>query len=554
MHADWKRLISAKSQSFIENLFTHPKSARMSARLLHIFVFLAMLLAGQTAAFASKPAPAYPAATPEAETQYAAFPKPTATYNDADKPMAEKIQSRAQSTPFNLIVTILFACAILHTFLAPAISAWARRVEHAHHEEQAAKRAQTGEKHRDEVSFKATMLEFLGEVEVVFALWAVPVFAVAIYYYSWQDMISFVNLDSTFVEPMFVFVIMAIAASRPVVKFAEHALSFLAAAGKGTPTAWWLAILIVGPLMGSLITEPAAMTISALILSRKIYELKPGKTFKYATLGLLFVNVSVGGVLTNFAAPPVLMVAGPDRWNWSSLFMLKTFGSHAVMAILINTTIYFLIFRKQLADMNVKALAEKEKEKHSKAEMGWVDNDVKVPGWITISHLLFLLWTVVTAHYPALFIGGFLFFMGIVQATGHHQSKLNFRGPLMVGFFLAGLVIHGRLQSWWLEPVLSSGLGDWSMHLGAATLTAFNDNALITFLASQVEHLSDGAKYAIMSGAVAGGGLTVIANAPNPAGQALLKRYFPDGISPLGLLLGAIAPTIVVVLVFMLVR
>jgi len=246
----------------------------------------------------------------------------------------------------------------------------------------------------------------------------------------------------------------------------------------------------------------------------------------------------------------VLMVAGPDRWNWSSLFMLKTFGSHAILAVLVNTTLYFLIFRKELAALAVKA----EQEKSQKPAIAWVDKHAPVPALLTILHLAFLAWTVVTAHYPAFFIGGFLFFLGLQQATGHHQSKLNLRGPLMVGFFLAGLVIHGRLQAWWLEPVLSAGLGDWPLHLGAAGLTAFNDNALITFLASQVHGLSESAKYAIMSGAVAGGGLTVIANAPNPAGQSLLKRYFPNGVSPLGLFLGALVPTVMVVLIFMLIR
>ena len=72
--------------------------------------------------------------------------------------------------------------------------------------------------------------------------------------------------------------------------------------------------MTIAPILGSFITEPAAMTIGALLLAKKIYKHKPKATFAYATLGLLFVNVSVGGTLTHFAAPPVLMVA--STWSW----------------------------------------------------------------------------------------------------------------------------------------------------------------------------------------------------------------------------------------------
>ena len=95
-------------------------------------------------------------------------------------------------------------------------------------------------------------------------------------------------------------------------------------------------------------------------------------------------------------------------------------------------------------------------------------------------------------------------------------------------------------------------LGQWPLMLGATVLTGFNDNALITFLASQVPGLLDPQKFAIMAGAIAGGGLTVIANAPNPAGQGILKGYFGGTVNPLGLLLAALVPTALVVAAFML--
>jgi hypothetical protein len=124
--------------------------------------------------------------------------------------------------------------------------------------------------------------------------------------------------------------------------------------------------------------------------------------------------------------------------------------------------------------------------------------------------------------------------------------------PLLVGFFLGGLVVHGGLQGWWIQPFLGS-LTEEPLFFGSALLTAFNDNALITYLATLVPNLSDPLKIAVVQGAVAGGGLTVIANAPNPAGQALLSRYFGGAIAPAGLLLGALLPTAVSIVFFRLI-
>ena len=161
-------------------------------------------------------------------------------------------------------------------------------------------------------------------------------------------------------------------------------------------------------------------------------------------------------------------------------------------------------------------------------------------------------WTVLNAHYPALFVAGFLFFLGFARATAAYQSMLDIKTPLLVGFFLAGLVLHGGLQGWWIAPVLSS-LDETPLFWGATVLTAFNDNALITYLATLVPNLDESFKIAVVEGAVTGGGLTVIANAPNPAGQALLGRFFNGPINPLRLFLAAAIPTLVAAAAFRLV-
>jgi hypothetical protein len=256
------------------------------------------------------------------------------------------------------------------------------------------------------------------------------------------------------------------------------------------------------------------------------------RKFKYATLGVLFVNISIGGTLTHFAAPPVLMVAG--KWNWGIEFMISHIGWKSVVAILINTNVTAWIFRKELTGKLVI------KEKHE----AWM----KPTWWMTLVSLIFLGLTVYTAHHMVFFLGIFLFFLGFAQVTIEFQDKLKLTESLLVGFFLGGLVTLGSMQAWWISPLLES-LGNITLFYGAAGLTAITDNAALTYLGSLVEGLSDPKKYYLVAGAVAGGGLTVIANAPNPAGFGILKHSFgEDGINPMKLFLGALAPTIVALL------
>jgi hypothetical protein len=202
---------------------------------------------------------------------------------------------------------------------------------------------------------------------------------------------------------------------------------------------------------------------------------------------------------------------------------------------------YFTLFRKELRQLDAAALKLDESTAKTKT---W-----PIPGWIIAVQIAFMAFVVWRAHDPALFIGAFLFFLAFAQATAHHQGSFSLKPALLVGFFLAGLVNHGGLQGWWIQPVLSS-LGEVPLFAGATILTAFNDNALITYLATLVPDFSDNLKYAVVAGAVTGGGLTVIANAPNPAGQSILGKYFEDGVSPLSLFLWAVLPTLVMCVCF----
>jgi hypothetical protein len=479
------------------------------------------------------------AAAPSADLP--AFPPPLSSYGDnSSMGLWTVLVNRVQAEPFNLIATIIFLLAIVHTFLAPKILKLSHRIQHRHEEERRKEREKTGV-HDDgpdpfHQSVPAAMLHFLGEVEAVFGLWVIPL-AVAITLVKGSAVMrTYIDQTVTYTEPLFVVVIMAIAASRPVVQAAVRVLRLVAG---DSPTRWWFVLLTIGPLLGSFITEPAAMTICAVLLGREFYRLAPSNRFMYATLGLLFVNVSVGGALTNFAAPPVLMVAA--KWNWSSYYMFTQFGDRAIGGIIVSNIVYYLIFRKEFVQMSRvdRKLPEHESE-----------NEDTVPLWITAVHVFFLAWTVFFAHEPALFIGGFLFFIGFTMATTAYQDEMNMKSPMLVGFFLAGLVVHGGLQGWWIEPVLSR-LGEYPLLIGATILTAFNDNAAITYLATLVPNFEDHLKDAVVSGAICGGGLTVIANAPNPAGQSILQKFFPGGmIAPGGLFLAALGPTVVMMIFF----
>lgn len=469
----------------------------------------------------------------------ALIPRPLESYADpAGGSIAQILADRAAAEPFNIIATVLFVLAIIHTFAAPFFARLAHRVQHEHNLRQ----KESGKEPTPDIW--AEVLHFLGEVEVVFGMWAIVLLLVMVAFFNWETATHYFNDTVNYTEPMFVVVIMALASTKPVITFAESSLQRVANIGKGTPAAWWLTILIIGPILGSFVTEPAAMTICALLLARQFYDLEPSNRLKYATLGLLFVNISIGGTLTHFAAPPVLMVARP--WNWDLAFMIGHFGWRSVLAIIISTLIYFFFFKKEFDFLAKKPAVPDFFEPENSEDPSPTES---VPFLITLAHLAFMAWTVVTAHHPALFIGGFLVFLGFAKATSAYQSRIELKPPLLVGFFLGGLVIHGGLQGWWIAPVLGQ-LTEIPLFAASTLLTAFNDNAMITLLATLVPDLSEPLKIAVVEGAVTGGGLTVIANAPNPAGQALLNRFFHGAITPAGLLLGAALPTLITVMVF----
>ena len=446
-------------------------------------------------------------------------------------------------TSQEILATVLFALAVLHTFCVKRFAHWARKFP--------------------EGSVGENVLHFLSETEIVFGVWAaILIIGIAVLNFSVHEAVNYVErlggradvtavekLDSvpeavhyvkgltdSYKEPKFVMVVMVIAATRPIVNMAELLILWIARLlPMRESVSFYIAALSFGSLFGSFITEPAAMTLVAMLLRRRYFDQNIGKMLAYATLGLLFVNVSIGGTLTHFAAPPVLMVA--SKWGWGTWFMASTFGWRAAASCLCSTLIVALCFWKQLNAVETDTTERR-----------------MIPPWLTTLHLVFLAAVVAFAHHSDVFFGIFMIFLGLVAATQEYQEPLKLKEGLLVGFFLAGLVTLGSLQNYWLKPLITS-LDGAQLYFGATALTAITDNAALTFLGSQVE-INNDLKYALVAGAVTGGGLTVIANAPNPAGAGLLqssKAFGDRGIHPIGLFLGATPPTLMAIAFFWLV-
>ncbi len=475
---------------------------------------------------------------PRGTEQLAQFPRSIDSYGDEHlESLWEILVHRVQVEPFNLWATLFFFGAIIHTFLCHRFRHIAHVMEERYRER--ITHDDVDDRLQDPVCAPAKVFHFLGEVEAVFGIWVLPLIVLMNFVVGPSAADDYINFRVNFTEPVFVVVIMAIASTRPVLQLAEGVLRRLARFGGETPTAWWLVLLTIGPLLGSFITEPAAMTICASLLSKKFYSLSPPRKLGYATIGFLFVAISVGGTLTHFAAPPVLMVA--HAWHWDLPFMLQHFGWKAAFGIAISAASYFFLFRGELSKLDAAARNVPEGPKPR-----------RIPSWVTVGHLLFMAYAVWHSHDQSYLMITMLFFLAFVEVTGEYQQPggVALRPAVLVGFFLAGLVIHGGLQQWWIAPVLGR-LEALPLMFTAMALTAFNDNAAITYLCTLVPTFTDGLKYAAVAGAVTGGGLTVIANAPNPAGQAILNKHFEDGVSALWLFVAALLPTAILTACFL---
>lgn len=417
-------------------------------------------------------------------------------------------------SPEELVATICFGAAVFHTFCTKFFAIWAEKFRPG--------------------SLAENFLHYMAEVEVVFGLWA----GLFLTYLSLRHNVDYAvkYLEGVnFTEAAFVFVIMAMAATKPVMSFCTRIfinLANLAPKNLQTP-AYFVLTLTLAPILGSFITEPAAMVVAALLLRPLIFVRNCSSALRYGTLAVLLVNVSIGGTLTHFAAPPVIMVA--SKWNWDFMFMLSNFGWKSALSVVISAIVLYALNFRELSKMNLP-------KSNYAAD--------RIPIWMFLSHIFFIALVVRYHTSMAFFLPLFLLFLGWSDVTKEYQEPLKLREALLVGFFLGGLVTLGQLQRWWIGPLVGS-LEPFSLFIGATLLTAITDNAALTYLGTLVPNLSDVSKYVLVAGAVAGGGLTVIANAPNPIAVGLLKDGFGEGsINPFKLLIAALPPTLLACICF----
>ncbi|MCH9626004.1 MAG: hypothetical protein S4CHLAM123_11910 [Chlamydiales bacterium] len=430
-------------------------------------------------------------------------------------------------TPFQIASTLIFVCAIIHMFLTPSLYDLSIKL---------GKKKELFPERWKHYHFLSEIIYLLSEVEVVFGIWLIPLLIVFSLLVGWSEATAYIN-SRDYTLALYITVVLVVIGSRPIIAFAERILEWVARLGKDSPGAWWWTILTVGPLFGAIIKEPAAMALSAILLGHKFYKYRPSKLFQYATLGLLFANISVGGMLTTFASRALFIVA--DKWQWDWKYMLVRFGWKALLGILLSNTLYYFIFRKEFARSfpeKLPPIERDEKERHT-------------PFWITFVHIIFLTLVVISSESPALFIGIFILFLGFWRATSFYQSPLHLNSAILIGFFFAALIVHGELQEWWVIPIIQD-LSNFGAMIASFVLSAFMDNAIVSYITLDIPQANELKHYLVISGAMSAGALTVVANAPNPIGHSVLRPSFNGKISFLNLFLGAVTPCMIFLAIF----
>jgi hypothetical protein len=415
-------------------------------------------------------------------------------------------------TPKEGLATLCLLFTLIHSLNAPAV-------------EKLSHRFQVG-------SLPHRAFHYLGEIEFIFGFWAILYLFGYMILQSYGETVQFLS-SLHFHESLFVIIVMTAAATRPVLDAARVLMGWFESLlpfqgpNRQSRIPELFSTLFLAPLLGSFITEPAAMTVAALLIGTRVFHPRSSLKLKYEVLAVLFINVSIGGVLTSFAAPPVLMVA--RHWDWDSLFMFKNFGWKAILGTALNAA--WVCYRNR-AELNLPLPSPLSPQQPLKL-------------WILALNLSLLISAILAVHSANALLILFALLLLILKITQKHQGESRLFSGLLVGFFLAGLTILTADQAWWLKPILEK-TGSTLLFFGSTLLTAITDNAALTSLAASVVSLPHDSRYLVVAGAVTGGGLTLIANAPNPAGFTILKSHFSsEGLSAGKLFISALLPTLI---------
>ncbi|MBQ8498549.1 putative Na+/H+ antiporter [Chlamydia sp.] len=420
---------------------------------------------------------------------------------------------------------ILFFSAVIHTFLTP----WLTRL----YEEYQHKKMLFPERWRQYL-WLSEFLRIVSRVELVFVLWAVPLFFLFLYTEGYRVTMAYFD-SRNYVFSLFIIVMLILLESRPIEYFSQKIFATIAKIGNQSPICWWWTIMIAAPLSAFFLKESGAMIIAATLLSKHFYKFSPSPKLCYATMGLLFSNISISGLTSSFSSRALLTILPEIKWTNS--FIISHFSWKVVLAILVSTTIFFCIFRKEF-------------KKFPKTIPSSTMMSDRVPLWIIFIHVL-LVGCVILSRAIPLFLGFLLvFYLGFQRFTIFYQNPIKTAKVCFVGLFYIGIVIFGELQEWWVLDLMH-GMPDFGYMMTSYLFSIFLDNALVNHIVHNLPMANDCYLYLVLVGSMSAGGLTLVSNMPNIVGYLILRPTFPHSdISLIRLFLSAVVPSIVSLSVF----
>ncbi len=432
------------------------------------------------------------------------------------------------SSSLQLGATFLFFCAVFHTFLTPSLAKIYQEYQH--------KKMVFPERWKRYLLL-GECFRLLSKIELVFIFWAVPLFFLFLWCEGYKVTMGYFN-SRNYLSALFIMVMLILLESKPIEYFSECVFSTIAKIGRQSPKCWWWTLMIAAPLSSFFLKETGAMIIASTLLVKHFYRLFPSTKFGYATMGLLFSNISISGLLSAFSSRALFMILPSVKWG--NTMILQHFCWKAVLAILISTSVCYWIFRKEFDSFPAVSVSAKAKE--------------RIPKWVICTHIGFVAALMILQSEP-LFMGAlFVFYLAFQNFTVFYQHSINLAKIAFVGLFFVGLVVFGGLQEWWVLEVMHR-MSDFGYLITAYILSISLDNALVNYIVHNLPVATDCYLYLVLSGCMSAGGLTLIANMPNIVGYLILKPSFPSSSFSLGwLFLAALGPSCISVLIFWLLK
>lgn len=378
----------------------------------------------------------------------------------------------------------------------------------------------------------------MSTIELVFLLWSVPLFFWFLYTEGYKGTMAYLNTRN-YTFSMFIIVMWLLLGSKPISYAVEHAFAKIANIGRQSPKSWWLTVMFVAPLSTIFLRETGAIIIATTLLAKYFYDLSPSTRFSYATMGLLFSNVSIGGLLTTSSSRSLSMILRTLRWD--NYEVMTHFGWKALLAICLSTTVYYYLFRREFHHFPRKI-------EHI------INAGRKIPIWIICVHIAMAFAAMRFRSAPVLMGGVCIFYVFFHRLTVFYQNKIDFWKVCCLGVFFIGMSFVGGLQEWWILKLVKNS-SDFGYMWAAYILSIFLDNVLVNLMMHDLPVVTDCYLYLVVAGCMSAGGLTLIANTPNIVSFATLRPFFQKpSFSFWKLFLASLFPSVLALMLFWLLR